>query len=68
MHNDAISIHVIKCVLMGQNQLYMSKFFHMKFNIPVFRPHLVLQIRENKTSISCLRPKLLNFKLVKPHI
>ena len=41
----------------------MSQFFHMELNIPVFGPHSVLQIRENKKSISCLRPKLLNFKV-----
>ena len=40
----------------------MSQFFNLELNIPVFRPHPVLQTGENKTSVLCLCPKLLNFE------
>ena len=44
---------------------HMSQFFHMELNIPVFRPHPVLQIGEKQKLISCLYPKLLNFEIDK---
>ena len=34
------------CDLMGQNQSHVA-IFHMDLNIPVFRPHSLLQIGEN---------------------
>ena len=57
-----LSIMPLRIYMLPHRISRVSQFFLYGIKLPLFRPHPMLQICENKKSVPCPCPKLLNFE------